>query len=334
LPSYHAYEGGNYLGFVLPDGEVQPGHQVGLSFELLPVEDFTASIPDLALSNPVNKPWLADAAVLKDFKVVDGEMQFEVLQNNQWSTTGGFTIQGPVTSYPGYSPLGGIYAEFAISDYAGRTTDLRLRYDGFSQPVLEILKGSSFEPVKLVSSDGFRLSFVYRTDNAVATVYTEPPNEAIYDPAAMHPYSGQYLNLVQGKYTSAYQIDNVELVRDLEKSMLAGGSSYDAGRLGAEIAYVIADRDLGLKNVVLEEPSKGGRDLYTQDNTIAIQARLLRDFTGGSRDTLIQQALFDLANKLQQDYRNQPQMRDGYAILSYLDADGTLKTIVLEVPKW
>ena len=147
---------------------------MGLSFELLPVEVFAKSIPDLAFGNSANKPWLANAAVLKDFNVADGEMQLEVLQNNQWSSTGSYTIQGPVTSYPGYSPSGGIYAEFAISDYAGKTTDLRLRYDGFSQPVLEVLKGSSFEPVKLVSFDAFRSSLVYRTDNAVATIYTEP----------------------------------------------------------------------------------------------------------------------------------------------------------------
>jgi hypothetical protein len=56
--------------------------------------------------------------------------------------------------------------------------------------------------------------------------------------------------------------------------------------------------------------------------------------TQDNRQKLIAQALYDLSDKLQEDYRNQPQMRDGYAILSYLDADGTLKTIVLEVPKW
>lgn len=124
------------------------------------------------------------------------------------------------------------------------------------------------------------------------------------------------------------------MLRDLEKAMLSYGTTYTLGRLGAEIAYVVGDKYLGLKNIILEEPSKGGRDLYTQDNTVAIQARLLTDFTQDSREKLVRQALFDLADKLQEDYRNQPQMRDGYAILSYLDADGSLKTIILEVPKW
>jgi hypothetical protein len=150
----------------------------------------------------------------------------------------------------------------------------------------------------------------------------------------LYTYSGSYLDLVQGKYTNAYQIDSVVMVRDLEKAMLEKGGTYDLGRLGAEIAYAAGDKELGLSNLVIEEPAKGGRDLYTQDNTVAIQARLLTDFTGSTRETLVQHALFDLADKLQEDYQNQSQMRDGYAILSYLGADGTLKTIILEVPRW
>jgi hypothetical protein len=66
---------------------------------------------------------------------------------------GEYAIRGEVTKYPGISPSGGIYAEFAIQDYAGRTTNLRLRFDGFRQPALEILKGSSFMAVKLLSFD-------------------------------------------------------------------------------------------------------------------------------------------------------------------------------------
>jgi len=333
LPSYHVYEGGSRLGFTLPEEQVKPRDQVGVSFELLPLEDFVKSIPDFGLANSGHLPWIADAAVLKDFKVADGTLEFRMLQNNEWSNKAEYDIQGVVTKYPGISPSAGIYADFAIKDYTGRTTNLRLLYDGFRLPALEILKGSSFDAIKIISWAGFRLSIVYRTDT-VTTVYMEPPTGAIYNVGAMRPYSGQYLSVVQGKYANAWQISDVTLLRDLEKGMLARGGTYDLGRLGAENAYVVADKNLGLKNIVLEEPSKGGRDLYTQDNTVAIQARLLRDLTQDNRQKLIAQALYDLSDKLQEDYRNQPQMRDGYAILSYLDADGTLKTIVLEVPKW
>src|SRR4029077_17857866 len=139
---------------------------------------------------------------------------------------------------------GGIYADFAIKDYSGRTTNLRLLYDGFGLPSLEILKGSSFDAIKMISWGDFRLSFVYRTDT-VTTVYMEPPTGAIYDVGAMRPYSGQYLSVVQGRYANAWQITDVTFLRDMEKGMLARGGAYDLGRLGVEIAYIVADKILG-----------------------------------------------------------------------------------------
>ncbi len=337
LSSYEVYQGGSSVSFTLPDKEVHPGDDVGLSFEVLTVENFAKSIPDITLTNAAPLQWLGDIAVLKDFKVVDGTLEFEVLQSNQWSSVGSYVIEGKVLNYPGVSrQYGGIFADFVITDYAGRSTNLRIRFDGFTfnGAGLQLVNGGFSAPISMLSNDGFRLKILYRTDNQVATVYLGPPSESAYRLGVIHTYSGSYLDLLKGRYTKAYQIDNVVVVRDLEKAMLSKGGTHDLGRLGSEIAYVASDRNLGLKNVIIEEPAKGGRDLYTQDNSIAIQARLLTDFTGSSRDTVIQNALFDLANQIQKDYQNQPQMRDGYAILSYLDVDGTLKTIILEVPKW
>ena len=37
--------------------------------------------------------------------------------------------------------------------------------------------------------------------------------------------------------------------------------------------------------------------------------------------------------KLGQDYKNQPDMKDGYAVLSFVDRDGSLKSIIVEVPR-
>ena len=87
--------------------------------------------------------------------------------------------------------------------------------------------------------------------------------------------------------------------------------------------YFSESKDLGLKNVIIEAPSKPGRGLYTQDNSVAIETRLLNDFTHYSLQSLISQTLYELCEKLQQDYQNQPQMREGYAILTFLSPDGS-----------
>jgi hypothetical protein len=335
LPSYHVYQGGTYVGFTLPKDQIQPGDALGLSFELLQVEDFAKSVPDLVLSNPAHLPWLADTAVLKDFKAANGMMSFDVVQNNPWSSVGSYTIEGQIVNYPGVSRLGGIYAEFAIKDYAGETTDLRIRYDGSSLQggQLQLVQGTETVPVSDLSYDDLRLKLVYSSDNHVTTIYTKPPSESIYSLGDRHPYSGSYLDLVRGKYTNAWQIDKIVLQRDLEKAMLDYGGPTNLGRMGSEVSYVLGDKYLGLKNIVMPDPSQGGRDLYTHDNTVAIQARFLKNF-GQDKVTTIQNQLLDLAKKLQQDYENQSDMRDGYAILSYLDTDGTVKAIILEVPRW
>lgn len=335
LPSYHVYQGGQYVAFALPTEQVQPGDAVGLSFELLPVEDFAASVPDMVLSNTGHLQWLADTAVLKNFKVTDGMISFEVLQNNQWSSVGSYTIEGQVVNYPGVSQQGGIYAEFVIKDFAGMTTNLRLRYDGFSfgGGQLQVVQGTETRPISMVSYDGLRLKLLYSSGNNVATIYLEPPSGSIYSLSDIHPYAGPYLDLVEGKYTNAWQIDQVVMTRNLERAMLDNGGTTEQGRLGAEIAYVVADEDLGLKGIVLPDPVQGGRRLYPQDNSVAIQARFLKSL-GWYQDATIQNQLLKLATKLQQDYANQPSMRDGYAILSYVDMDGMVKTIILEVPRW
>jgi len=71
---------------------------------------------------------------------------------------------------------------------------------------------------------------------------------------AKHIYSGSYLELLQGRYTSAYQIDSVLIERNLERHAGRGGT-YDLGRLGSEIACVVAGKNLGLKDIIIEEPA-------------------------------------------------------------------------------
>jgi hypothetical protein len=305
LRSYEVYQGGKYVEFVLPKEEVQPGDEVGLSFEVLPVEDFVGSVGQFTLTAPPGVRWVADGELLNDFKVQDGVLQFRALQTNRWSSVGDFPIRGQIVKYPGVTKQGGIYAEFAITDYAGRTKDLRLLYDGFSFEggSLKIVIGDVGRPVSLISYDGFRLKIVYasHSDADVATIYLDPPSEAIYSQSVKHPYSGPYLKLVEGKYTNAWQIDSVVMPRDLEKSMLSDGGTYALGRLGSENAYVTSDTQLGLKNIIIEEPSQGGRDLYTLDNTVAVQARIVVHISPDKLEKTIQTQLLSLVNKLKED---------------------------------
>src|SRR3989441_2952389 len=334
MVSYYVYQGGQNFKPTLPAGQANPGDLVPISIELLPLDSFLKGIPSFQLTNPAYLNWVADSVIVKDFILTGNTLQIHILQTNPFSPLSEFNIVGKVEKYPGSSTnYGGAYVQFSITDHLGRTQTLRLRHDGYDTPEFQVLSRGAPETVSLFSYDGLRLSIVYTTRNTIATMYPKALTEAIYTLGDMHPYSGPYLDFIAGKFTNAFMVDHIEMERLLESSMLYHGSTYVVGRLGSEIAFVIADRKLGLKDIVLEEPSKGGRDLYTRDNTVAIQARLLVYVDPANVASTIQKELFSLLEKLRQDYANQPDMKDGYAILSYVDTDGTVRTVILEVPR-
>src|SRR5438128_12142777 len=92
---------------------------------------------------------------------------------------------------------------------------------------LELDTHRELKSVFLVSYDGYRLSVIYGPEKSVATIYIHPPSEALYRLGEGHTYSGPYLDLVSGRYSAAYAIDDIEFVRNLEKTMLQHGNTYD-----------------------------------------------------------------------------------------------------------
>jgi len=333
---YYVYQGGQSFGPTLPKGLGEPGDVIPISIETLPLDAFLKAMPAFQLENSAYLSWVSDSVVVRDMSVQGDTIRIHITQDNPFSSTEDFTLSGTVQTYPGSSTnYGGAYVQFTVSDYIGGATTLRLRSDGYDMPQFQVVL-SNGQPyaVSLISYDGLRLSVVYSSDNKVTTTYLVPPSTDIYALGDMQPYSGDYLSLIKGSYTNAYTINQVETLRGEETAMLSLGSPYVVGRLGAEIAYVVATDKLGLTEVVLQEPSVGGRDLYTQDNTVAIQARLLVNINPSRLDMTIQNQLLDLVDKLKQDYQHQDAMVDGYAVLSYVDPNGGgLKTIVVEVPR-
>jgi hypothetical protein len=84
------------------------------------------------------------------------------------------------------------------------------------------------------------------------------------------------------------------------------------------------------KQFVLPEISRGGRDLFSTDGVVSVQARLIYDFRQfrplGAWDALALQ-FKALSRKLRQDAAHNPAMTNGIASLSYF-LDGKLQTIV------
>jgi hypothetical protein len=123
--------------------------------------------------------------------------------------------------------------------------------------------------------------------------------------------------------------------RSLEATMLREGSTYDLGVLGAEIAYTVGTEDLGLQGLILHETSEGGPDLNTGDKTTFIQARMLdlSQIDPSQIPEQIQSQLPDMIRQLNQDFSfNKNTATMGYAIISYIDNQYSVGTIIVQVP--
>jgi hypothetical protein len=149
----------------------------------------------------------------------------------------------------------------------------------------------------------------------------------------MNPGDSSYL--VNGA-TAAFQIDQVTPTRSLEYTMVTEGSKYDRGVVGAEIAYAVGTQKLGIQNLILSEPAEGGADLYTPNHVIVIESRMLdlRDTSSDVQiEVAIQSQLAELVSQLENDFdANKGQVQMGYAIISYIDSQTVIHSVIVQVP--
>lgn len=141
------------------------------------------------------------------------------------------------------------------------------------------------------------------------------------------------LDLATG-FTSAVRINDVKIARDIENVMLKFGTTYDAGRIGAEIAYAVARKYLYVDDAIIVEPSQPGVDLYSRSGRVVIQARVLveRHYPPGSNmDEAVRIQLADMQRSIRRDLRRFPAAEEGYVILSLADAHWRTNTLLLKV---
>ena len=244
-----------------------------------------------------------------------------------------FTIKGTAAEALGFS-RGDTTLDLGFTDVFGRPRSLRIYFDGYGPVSLGISVGTRFSSVSFLAWDGTRLSIAYVPSEGVTrvgTIYLASPS-LLYEMGELHDYQLPYQ--VQG-YSRSLMIDSVVPNRELEKTMAYHGSMSDVGRIGAEIAYSVAKDKLGLKDVVMNEPARPGADLFTKDGKVVMQARMLQrtaDASIGQIKTDIETELKGLIEQLGTDFDNHHEATTGFAILSYIDIDGSIKTIVLEVP--
>lgn len=301
------------------------GEEFPCSIDILTLAQFLNGIGDFTLRNDVRARWTSDASRLR-LEPKEKGLWMRCHQTPSIEGCTDFDLSAGIVSifrrYDGYARL-----DFTITDFLENHRTLALFHDGRMSPWLGIKSGRCFSRVFMISSDGVRVRVIYGRSREfnVAVLYNSDPS-ALYSigwttSSGANPAPSNEDVPVMGK---------VKLVRTLEQRMVSQGTAYDHARLGAEIAYKVANELLRLDNVVLFEPSRGGKDLVSSDGEVVIQARMLVR----TRDQISQRLKDDVTRnmrnflaKLGQDFRYNTSARRGLAVLTYLDDSNTLNLI-------
>jgi hypothetical protein len=296
-------------------------------------DNFLLGLPDLRFANELGIRWMTDVLDLSA-SGTDGGVRIRMTQSPPVESISNFEIAGETSGAIQFDK-GSAYLDFIVNGAIGKPRALRLYHDGRHDPRIGIRVGREFAPVFFISSDGARVRLAYRDSQFnphVAIVY-------LRDPATLYELGEKvacpFPNEVEG-ISSAFRVIDVRFLRPIERLVQRVGTTYDVGRLGAEIALAVAKSALGLMDTVMIEPSQPGADLFSSSGRSVIQARLIIEAhqrIPSELKELTKKEISDMLRSLGRDMIRMPWAQTGYVILSLTKADWTTQTLVIAITK-
>ncbi len=323
--SYHRYVGGSSWVPTAPRSIGRAGGIFTLRIEPLDMNKFLGAFPRLGLGTKRRLAWMADWAQVTVAKE-DENVSLNIEQVPSIEGISTYTIKGRVVGDLAFHTAS-IFATFETTDAFSVPWRFLLHHDGHRKAWLARQTSKSFK-LRLFSFDGIRLRMIYRDGKRSysSAIYLQEPSqvyhlgEATDFPSRVEP----------GGIEKKFCIKNIRLLRPMERAIIKHGNYYENGRIGAEISYAIVRSKLGVDDLILNEPAKGGTDLYTQDRKILVESRLV---AGAKPSRLWDQISLDLGKmtrKLRTDFRYNPGAEIGYIVLSYVNS-GRLNSLVAEL---
>jgi len=327
VKQYHFYEGGPRWIPTIPSQIASPGEILEVLVHPVSDSEFIRSISKINYDKTFGTE--SASISLSGFRMNDNSIEMCAEQLDAVGQRTTFKIEGTILG-PARAHFGEGFIGFKLEDRVGQTRQIRLCHDGHSEPRLALFTGHYFSKIFGMSFDETRLKIMYREprNSRTTSVYLKDPS-ALFRVVEMN---NSYPWFDTSTIPHSGRLYDVKLDERVKVSQLR--STYRYGRLGAEIAYVIAKERLGLRRVILVEPSRGGKDLFTRDGSTVIQARLLVRQTPVSLrkiGTEIRRELEALTSKLKQDFTYNSRADKGYAILSILGPRERVMSIVLPV---
>lgn len=332
---FHHYRGGSKWVPTLPGNVGRPGDLASISASILTVPDFIEGIPKISFVNDTDLNWVAERSQLTNFTLNGNQLKMSFVQEPFINSDEGFDVIGIVAHSLGTGSVSGPYLDIEITDKVGQERRLRIYFDGNNPASFGISVGEKFGRVHIVSFDGVRIGLGYEKasgDFSIASLYSTSPS-VLYVLGDVHEFPLPYV--VKGQ-TQSLKIDSVVPRRSLEKAISLSPNKNDVGRVGAEIAYTVATEELGLADIIMQDPSQPGPDLYTKDRRVLLEARLLQrtaNEEGKMFTSDVESQLNQMARKVRTNLATSKSSVLGYAIFSFINNLGTIQTIVLRVPR-
>ena len=329
VDSVHSYSGGAFWRPVVHGLNQLEGKEVSLRVKKLTRSNFLASLSPITYQNTFGARWAPQKMTISDFELNGNTITMKMSAHPSNDMHPSFLVKGTVDKTFSNSN-GGPRLGFKLNGLLGGSKRIAIylssNYLSSKSSGMGIEDGREFRRLKMVYSDGVRLVLVYDKfrDFNSSTLY-------VGDPSSLYSFEEESIPLMRIGGCPTLRWFTIKIVRNLEQRMLAKGSSYDHGRLGVEIAYSILRRELDTSDFVIPEPSKGGKDLYSSNGRISVQARLIFDFRQfrplGLQEVISSQ-LKTLLSKIRQDFTYNPWMTKGFVVLSYFDQNRNVQAIL------
>jgi len=324
--AYHRYVGGKNWVPTAPKRIGGPGEAFTINLRRQTLPDFLDGFPSISYANDLSKAWVSDLA--KVGMKWDGDKVSMTISEEPAIGEAPFVLCGRLLGGLDYQP-DAIFTDLEVKDAFSMGRLMRLYHDGEDSAWIGIqVARRCFFRVIYPSFDGIRLRLVYDYTKGVSTttIYQKEPS-SLYSSGDLVEANA----LAFGKGLSGVMaVDEIRPLRPLEQAILRHGNRYEVGRVGAEIAYTILQKRFGHKDLVIMEPAKGGKDLFTKDGTVIAQSRLLAHYGQSWLNSQIQRHMKQMTRKLGVDFRYNRKAEVGYAVLSVLYGS-EIKSLVVEV---
>ena len=322
---YHLYNGGRTWTPTVPKSVGKPNDVFNVKVCLLTPADFLRAFPKLAMGTSLRRAWMTDWT---DISIEDGkgEPTLDAIQGPPVEGISHYSVKGRIVENLVFQK-GSLFTTIEVKDMFSVPKFFQLHHNGHRRAWISLNRCGSFR-IRLLSFDGVRWRIAYRVSNGYnsTVVYLSDPSTlyafdecGVDSPRITCPWADR-----------SFLVRDVRPHRNLEQMLVQHADCYETGRVGAEVAYSILKTKLGICDLVIHEPGRGGPDLQTRDGRILAESRFIVQVEPSQLESQVLKDLAQMTRKTRREFRRNPDSEVGYTVITFFEA-GKINSLAIEM---